>query len=78
MGMNFSVRIVDEDGNGVEDKLVTASFGVTHGQKEDFTDEEGWAQFETFGDYTSAKIYVDGECLGECDLEYDDTCSFTI
>ena len=78
MSMNFSVRVVDSDGEPRSGVEVYADFGILSGGLSEYTDNDGWAEFETGGDYVSVKIYVDGESQGDHGLEDGDTFSFTV
>jgi hypothetical protein len=78
MGMTFSVRVVDNDGDPKEGVRVMANFGILHGHLIELTDQDGWAEFEPAGDYTSVEIFVDGENQGDHSVEDGDTFSFTI
>jgi uncharacterized GH25 family protein len=79
MDISFSIRVVDEDGNPVENARVTVIYSFT--QQEDYTDEDGWVEFQRdtmFQTAISATIYVDGEEVGQELIEDGDTFSYTI
>jgi hypothetical protein len=76
--MEFSIRIIDEDGDGVSDIKVSVSFDSLGGWLEEFTDSDGWATFEPSGHHVSCKVYVRDELLGEVGIEDGDTFSFNI
>lgn len=63
---SFSIRIVDEDGDGVSGIEVSCHYsGMTH--ESDYTDDDGWANFTLyknvfFSGYPYLEnVYVDGE-----------------
>ena len=62
----WSVRVVDEDGNGVEGVTVAYQCGLISGVGTAYTDEDGWAQFEIIKETLGAgpiavhKIWVEG------------------
>lgn len=82
----FSIRVINDGGDGVEGIKVCCFFGLTHGFSEESTDEDGWARFDVpttamIGSTISVKsIYVDDtEVSDEHEyLEDGDTRSFTI
>lgn len=46
MSWSNSIRVVDEDGDPVEGCKVYISFGIWNGHDTQYTDEDGWAEFE--------------------------------
>jgi hypothetical protein len=78
MTISYSIRIVDEDGNGVEGANVYIEYGGLLGSwDEGYTDENGWVEFDTSQDIIS-KVYVNDEIVGEdYRVEEGDTFSFT-
>ncbi|MCF8184561.1 MAG: hypothetical protein K9J43_06255, partial [Polynucleobacter sp.] len=64
--ISFGIRVVDEDGNGVEGAKVFVAYPWTH--DEDYTDEDGWVQFErerTMHGGVNVDIYVNGDQVAE-------------
>lgn len=79
MDISFSIRVVDEDGNPVEGARVFVAYEWTH--DEDYTDDDGWVEFEKetmLSPTVSATIYVNGEEVGQVQIEDGDTFSFTL
>jgi len=74
--MEYSVRIVDEDGHGVSGKKVTVHYPWTW--SEDYTDEDGWVTFEKSGGGVTVQVYAGGALLGEVHAEDGDTFSFNV
>lgn len=77
--INFSIRVVDEDGEGVEGVEVFINYGMTH--HKDTTDEDGWVEFEKdqlIHYSASGEVYIDGTSYGNYSFEDGDTESFTI
>jgi len=78
MDINFSIRVVDEDGEGISGASVAVHYDWTHDHG--YTDEGGWVEFEKdvmMGDGVSVTVYVDGEEEGKVWAEDGDTFSFT-
>lgn len=78
---SFSIRVVDDEGNGIEGKkVIVFHHGLMGGHQEEYTDDEGWVTFERY-DHTPSitKVYVDGD-LVDSDISPDDgeTYSYTI
>lgn len=79
MGISYDVQVVDEDGNPVAGRRVHASFPEIVGATwlEEFTDEDGHANFETASDeHYKVNLQVGGEWYGPYDLE--DGSSYTV
>lgn len=77
--INYSVRIVDEDGNGVSGKRVSVHYQMTHDS--DYTDGDGWVEFtkdNLINPIESAEVYVDGDPQRSISIRDGDTFSFTI
>lgn len=73
MGQSVNVEVLDEDGDPVCGTRVKIDVGglFKGGILEEFTDDEGHAEFETSGDYddyTKIKIYVRGQSFGPYSL----------
>lgn len=65
--ISFSIRVVNDEGDPVEGVKVTVSFdGIFHGVGEDFTDDDGWAQFESSSMHhvATGKVYLGDEEVG--------------
>jgi hypothetical protein len=77
-GMSFSVRVVDQDGDAKEDVEVMAFFTLMGGSLTEYTASDGWAEFDTVGDYNWVQLYVDGHEEGTFELKDGDTFSFTL
>jgi hypothetical protein len=75
--MTFSVRVVDSDGDPRSGVRVYVNYGLMNGGATEYTDDDGWAVFEPSGDYSSAEIYVDGDCMGDYGIEDGETFSFS-
>jgi hypothetical protein len=76
--ISYSVRIVDENGDGIGNEKVTVLYDWTNDS--DWTDDEGWVTFEKSNLVTpgaSVKVYFRGELLDEMWVEDGDTFSFT-
>lgn len=74
---SFSVRVVYDDGDGASGIKVFVSFGLLGGHSEEYTDSDGWAEFDNYGN-ESGSIYIDGSEIGEYDLSDGSSYSFTI
>ena len=82
----FSIRVVDEDGDGVEDAKVQYAVGAVCGVGEGYTDSEGWVTFDITtgalnGDVIRiSTIWVNGVQVSGDDVypEDGDTFSFTL
>jgi len=46
----FSIRVVDDDGDGVEGAKVSYQCGRLSGVGTEYTDSDGWAEFEIIGE----------------------------
>jgi len=76
--MEFSIRIVDTDGNPRSGVRVLINWSWT--TSDEYTDEDGWAEFDA-GDGTSpstGSLSADGEDLGKVVFEDGETYSFTV
>lgn len=80
--IEFGIRVVDEDGNGVEGAKVYISYPLSW--SEEYTDEDGWAHFErdrTMHGGVRVDIYVNGEKVDDevwIDEGGEVTLSYTI
>lgn len=77
--INFSIRVVDDEGEGVEGIKVFINYGMTHHQ--DTTDEDGWVEFDKpqiLHSVATGEVYIDGVSQGDYSFENGDTYSFTI
>lgn len=83
--INFSIRVIDEDGDGIEyaEVMVFTSdaLGLPGSNYEEETDDDGWANFthETYmrAD-VSVKIFINGQPYGYQLFSDEDTTSFTL
>jgi hypothetical protein len=76
--ITYSIRVVDEDGDGIGSEKVTVLYDWTNDS--DWTDDEGWVTFEKSNlvrPGASVKVYVRGELLDEIWVEDGDTFSLT-
>jgi len=75
--INYSIRIVNENGDGISHEEVSVLSTLTNDS--DFTDGDGWVTFENSSmfDGIRIKVYFKGELLGEEWIEDGDTFSFT-
>ncbi|MFA6806801.1 MAG: hypothetical protein WCR29_05215 [Bacteroidales bacterium] len=74
---NFSIRVVYDDGTPAQNINVFVSYSGLGGHDEEYTDSDGWTEFDNYGNDYGA-IYVDGDKIGEYDLSDDSSYSFTI
>jgi hypothetical protein len=85
---SFSIRIVDEYGNGVEDVWVRVNYSGSLGSSvhEELTDSDGWAKFDTFKSHVE-EVEVKNPAATDYYTEVtdelgnvsdDDTFSFTL
>jgi|GEM_PF-3575267 len=74
--MEFSIRVVDEDGDPVSDKKITIDYGLFNGQESEFTNNDGWAEFSPSNRYVTCTVYIGGESYGELPIEDGETYSF--
>ena len=66
MMINFAIRVVDVNGNGVKDAQVSVQYPWA--DDSGCTDEDGWVRFErefVFGNAIPTAIYVNGEIKDE-------------
>lgn len=73
MSNNLDVFVTDSDGSPVEGAKVRIIIEglFSGGSLEEFTDDEGHAEFETGGDYEDSReltIYVRGESFGPYEI----------
>jgi len=77
--IEYSIRIVDEDGNGISGEEVSVHYELTHDS--DYTDDDGWVTFEKSNlvyDGIRTTVYFKGETLAQdIWIEDGDTFSFT-
>ena len=84
MSWSASIRIVDDDGDGVEGARVSIHFfGLVGGHLIEYTDEDGWAFFEIDSASSSSKnvetIYVNGEEVDSgLTIDDEETLSYSI
>lgn len=83
MSWRCSVRIVDDEGNPKSGVDVTLFFfGLLAGHLSEYTDDDGWAEFELDTDFSPQNIErlaVNGEFVAEPGNVSDgETMSFTI
>lgn len=82
--LTFSVRVVDQEGNGIEDAVIYAHYHWLRADDRERTDEDGWAHFKTnFTGLVSRGLHttitVDGEVQADQILVEDgDSFSYTI
>jgi hypothetical protein len=83
----FSIRVVDEDGNGVEGAEVSYQCGAISGVGTEHTNSDGWAEFEIIhevflggGAIPIRCIWVNGTEVSDATIypEDGDTFSFTL
>ena len=80
MDIEFGIRVVNKDGDGVEGARVFVSYLFTH--QEDCTGSDGWVHFtrgSTVYGGVRANIFVNGEKVGnQIWVESGDTFSFSV
>jgi hypothetical protein len=82
MAIEYGIRVVDTDGDGVEGVKVFVSYSWTW--HEDLTNDDGWVHFEKENafppfDIVTADIFVDDDKVADqISIEDGDTFSFTI
>ncbi len=74
--MEFSVRIVDEDGNPRSGVKVLINWPWTWSAE--YTNDDGWAEFDVDGGPATGKVSAGGDELGEIVPEDGETFSFTV
>jgi hypothetical protein len=74
---DFSVRVMDDDGDPIEDVGVMIDYGILHGNDEKRTDSDGWVEFHNHGDIPGT-IWVHGHNMGDHSLADGKTYSFSI
>ena len=77
--IGFAIRVVDDEGEGVEGVKVTVNYSMTIDHE--YTDEDGWAEFEKdqfMHSVAIGEVIIDGVSYGEYRLEDGETYSFTI
>ena len=86
MSGTFKIRVVDSDGDGLENISVGCQYGSCSGVEIQDTDEDGWAEFpvieETIGNgnIVIRKIWIGRTEVGDeyNHFEDGDTVSFTL
>lgn len=83
MGWSASIRVVDEDGDPCSGRKVTIDFGYWTGIDSEYTDNDGWAEFEYESidkDSLSVKnIWIDSEEVdSDSSLDNGETRSYSI
>lgn len=73
----FSIRVVDEDGRPRSGVTIMVAYGSFGGVGTEYTDDDGWTQWELL-DHYSFKVYIEDNEGVDCTFEDGDTCSFTI
>jgi hypothetical protein len=79
---SFSIRVVDEDGNGVSGASVTVHYAsLLAGYYSESTDSDGWAEFDIesappWGSLVS-KVAVDGRWVDEDGFTPEDGDTFS-
>jgi hypothetical protein len=76
--IRYSVRIVNDHGDGIADERVSVQYDLTHDDA--WTDRDRWAAFEKSNlvySGVTVKIYFKGELMGEEWVEDGATFSFT-
>jgi hypothetical protein len=74
----FSVRVVNDEGESVDDVGVMVDFGLlAGGTVEGRTDSDGWVTFESWLD-SPGTIWVHGTNMGNHSCSSGKTYSFTI
>ena len=76
MPIQFSVYVVDNEGDPVTGKKVTVHWSIWRGYLKEFTDNTGHAWFDSPGNAGNGTIYVNGENQGEYRIEDGD--GFTV
>ena len=79
MSISFGIRVVKESGSPhVGRKVHISIHGWTRGWLEEFTDDDGWVEFETEDSSSCTfSLSVSGEDMGEFTLEDGETISVT-
>ena len=87
MEETFSIRIVDEDGDGIEDVTVYLDYaGITGDSDSEETDSDGWAEFTLHREFgvghpkTISSVTANGVIVMSDSFTPDDgdTFSFTL
>jgi hypothetical protein len=84
MSWSCAIKIVDDDGDAVEGaRVLIIGWGFTGGTISEYTDDDGWAEFEldpwNKDSFHAASISVDGdEVCGEISIDDGETLSFTV
>lgn len=78
MSTSFSVRVVNSNGNPMRSIRVYADFGILSGGITEYTDDNGWAEFNASGNYVSVELFVDGNSYGDYGVSDGETFSFTL
>jgi hypothetical protein len=56
----FSIRLVDDDGDPISNRKVTCFYSgglLPGGSHAEYTDDDGWCEFPTFGNSSVSEIY---------------------
>jgi uncharacterized GH25 family protein len=77
--INFSIRVVNNDGKGVKGIKVFINYGMTHHQ--DTTDGDGWVKFnkdQFLHSSASGEVYINSRSQGQYSFSDGATYSFTV
>jgi uncharacterized GH25 family protein len=77
--INFSIRVIDDEGEGVEGVEVYVNYSMTIDHQ--YTDDDGWAEFEKdqfMDSVATGEVIINGVNYGKYSFEDGDTRSFTI
>ena len=70
-GETFSIRVVDDDGDGVAGVSVVCAYGAASGTEREKTDSDGWAEFPIIYPVTGGPaipihtVWVNGDEVGD-------------
>jgi hypothetical protein len=77
--IKYSIRVVDENGEGVNRRGVAVHYDLTI--DEDYTDDDGWVKFKKENKLepsARATVYINGDDVGEINAHDGDTFSFAV
>jgi hypothetical protein len=74
--VQFSIRILEADGTPRRGEKVLINWSWSWSAE--YTDDDGWAEFDVDGSPASGTVSAGGEELGKIDADDGETFSFTL
>lgn len=74
---NYSIRVIYDNGHAAANIKVFVSYGTFGGHDKDYTDSDGWVEFENY-DNDTASFIIEGVEYEDYDVSDGSSYSFTI